>query len=269
MLDAELKQQTNPEKAIMRVKHQGGFTLAEIIIILIVIGLLLGVILKGQQLINSARVRNLASQNVSIQDAYYGFIDRFHNLPGDMTPATACTVIGGAIDPADCTSPANAPGGNGDGRINTVDEGAAVWAHLSGSGFLNGTFEGVLATSGDASVYRNNAVADLDVPANAYQGPILLAHTLSYMDGAAAATVIHLAYSFGGNIPVPILKDLDQKLDDGVAGTGVMRAGLEAALTGDVFEDIVSYDKTDGECMTAATWDVDSTNKNCNGIFLY
>ncbi len=74
----------------MNIKKQSGFTLVEIAIVLVVIGLLLGGILKGQQLINSARVRNLADQSSGVQAAYYGFIDRFRNLPGDMIPANAC-----------------------------------------------------------------------------------------------------------------------------------------------------------------------------------
>jgi prepilin-type N-terminal cleavage/methylation domain-containing protein len=68
----------------MNNKKQSGFTLVEIAIVLVVIGLLLGGILKGQQLINSARVRNLADQNSGVQAAYYGFVDRFRNLPGDI-----------------------------------------------------------------------------------------------------------------------------------------------------------------------------------------
>ena len=70
----------------MNIRKQSGFTLVEIAIVLDVIGLLLGGILKGQQLINSARVRNMADQNSGVQAAYYGFIDRFRNLPKVRPP---------------------------------------------------------------------------------------------------------------------------------------------------------------------------------------
>jgi prepilin-type N-terminal cleavage/methylation domain-containing protein len=80
----------------MNSKKQSGFTLVEIAIVLVVIGLLLGGILKGQQLINSARVRNLADQNSGVQAAYYGFIDRFRNLPGDMRCTAAIAAVGAA-----------------------------------------------------------------------------------------------------------------------------------------------------------------------------
>ena len=82
----------------MQRKKQTGFTLVEIAIVLVIIGLLLGGILKGQELINSARVRNLADQNSGIQAAYYGFIDRYRQVPGDFPSANATTAIGVTIN---------------------------------------------------------------------------------------------------------------------------------------------------------------------------
>ena len=70
-------------------QQQKGFTLVEIAIVLVIIGLLLGGILKGQELINSARVRNLADSTSGIQAAYFGFIDRYRRVPGDWAQAAA------------------------------------------------------------------------------------------------------------------------------------------------------------------------------------
>lgn len=267
----------------MSNRRQTGFTLVEIAIVLVVIGLLLGGILKGQQLINSARVRNLADQNSGVQAAYYGFIDRFRNLPGDMLATNACTQVGGGIDSAACATPANAPGGTGatggNGRIDTVGEAGAVWPHLSVAGFLNGTFTGQTSANADltAPTYLTG-VAIGAVPANAFQGPIMLAHMNDYVQGAAGATIVRLAYSFGGLIPVPILRDLDQKLDDGIAGTGVLRSAIKSgdAAASVVFGPVVAW--TDGataaedcidEAVTNSTWEVDSPNQTCNAVFLY
>ncbi|MCH8163659.1 MAG: prepilin-type N-terminal cleavage/methylation domain-containing protein, partial [Proteobacteria bacterium] len=77
-------------------KKQSGFTLVEIAIVLVIIGLLLGGILKGQELINSARVRNMADQNSGIQAAYFGFIDRYRQVPGDWAAPAAAQAIGDA-----------------------------------------------------------------------------------------------------------------------------------------------------------------------------
>ena len=67
-------------------RRQSGFTLVEIAIVLVVIGLLLGGILKGQELVNSARVRSLADLNASAQAAYFGFIDRYGRIQRWMRP---------------------------------------------------------------------------------------------------------------------------------------------------------------------------------------
>src|SRR5688572_32426776 len=92
--------------------RQAGFTLIEIAIVLVIIGLLLGGVLKGQELITSARVRNLISQQDGIKAAYFGFLDRYRALPGDYNAAS--TNIPGIS--AGC----NAGNGNGNGRIETA-----------------------------------------------------------------------------------------------------------------------------------------------------
>src|SRR5512142_2289648 len=86
---------------------QQGFTLIEIAIVLVIIGLLLGGVLKGQELITSARVRNLISHQDGIKAAYLGFVDRYRALPGDYALAT--TNITG-VSTAACS------GGNGNGN---------------------------------------------------------------------------------------------------------------------------------------------------------
>lgn len=250
---------------------QKGFTLVEIAIVLVVIGLLLGGILKGQQLINSARVRNLADQNSGVQAAYYGFVDRFRNIPGDMKATDACTQIGKNVDPNCGSTPT--VGGDGNGQIDTIQEAAAVWSQMSVAGFLNGTYSGILSTY-DGATYRSTGVSTGAVPGNAFQGPILLAHMKDYVDGNVGATITRLAFSFGGLIPVPILRDLDQKVDDGIAGSGVLRSAVEASDSNadTIFVGAVAYTKGTDDCLnsaTVATWNVDSSNQTCNAIFLY
>lgn len=271
-----MNRKTQPGLSLMKMNNskQSGFTLVEIAIVLVVIGLLLGGILKGQQLINSARVRNLADQNSGVQAAYYGFIDRFRSLPGDMPPQAACTNLGVAVDSGvatPCGTPADAPGGNGNGRIDSIREAGAVWAHLSAAGFLSGTYSGFSGNTAPTAVQYSTGVITGDIPPNAFQGAILLGHTNSYKDtDATLASVTRLVYSFGGNIPVPLLRDLDQKLDDGVAATGVLRSSSSATDAGtDVYAAIVQYDDSVAECLAGINWDVDSPNPECNAVFLY
>jgi len=83
---------------------QRGFTLVEIAIVLVIIGLLLGGVLKGQSLIDSAKVKNVIQQSQSLQAAVNAYQDRFRALPGDDIMAT--THVPGATG-----------NGNGDGQI--------------------------------------------------------------------------------------------------------------------------------------------------------
>ncbi len=71
-----------------KVLNQKGFTLIEIAIVLVIIGLLLGGVLKGQELINTARVRALNNTVDGITAAWFSFQDRYRAFPGDYTQAT-------------------------------------------------------------------------------------------------------------------------------------------------------------------------------------
>lgn len=62
---------------------QIGFTLIELSIVLVIIGLLMGGVLKGQELINSAKVKNMANDFRSLQTQIYTYQDKFKALPGD------------------------------------------------------------------------------------------------------------------------------------------------------------------------------------------
>lgn len=235
---------------------QGGFTLVEIAIVLVIIGLLLGGILKGQELITSARVRNMADQNSSVQAAYYGFLDRYRAIPGDIPPGAgpgqSCTILGNFQN---CLT----TGGNGDGIITggSFPEAAAVWAHLAAAGFLNGNYIG-----GAGAPYT----APNTAPGNVYGGPILLAHTANYTSLGGAPATQRLNLIMGINVPVKVYQELDTKLDDALPLTGVLRAAVltgGGALFGAVAED-------PSGCPTGAnTWNIGVDAQNCNGVYLY
>jgi hypothetical protein len=114
--------------------------LIEIAIVLVIIGLLLGGVLKGQELITSARVRNLISQQDGVKAAFFGFQDRFRAFPGDYSGATANI---SAISTAAC----NGGNGDGDGRIESGDEARLAWEHMSKAGFIAGSYTCAAADS--------------------------------------------------------------------------------------------------------------------------
>ena len=71
------------------MKKAQGFTLVEIVIVLVIIGLLLGGILKGQEMITQAKIKNLIADFSGISAAYHGYQDRYRAIPGDDPGAAA------------------------------------------------------------------------------------------------------------------------------------------------------------------------------------
>ncbi|MBV2234391.1 MAG: prepilin-type N-terminal cleavage/methylation domain-containing protein, partial [Sterolibacterium sp.] len=63
--------------------RQSGFTLVEIAIVLVIIGLLLGGVLKGQEMVENSRVKNAINEMNGVAAAYNSYLDRYRRLPGD------------------------------------------------------------------------------------------------------------------------------------------------------------------------------------------
>src|SRR5260221_8887750 len=76
------------------VRKSQGFTLVEIAIVLVIIGLLLGGILKGQEMITQAKIKNVIADFSGISAAYHGYVDRYKKIPGD-DPCAGGTVTTG------------------------------------------------------------------------------------------------------------------------------------------------------------------------------
>lgn len=68
-------------------QRQQGFTLVEIAIVLVIIGLLLGGVLKGQEMIENSKIKSIANDMKAMQAAYNAHIDRYKAIPGDEPPA--------------------------------------------------------------------------------------------------------------------------------------------------------------------------------------
>jgi prepilin-type N-terminal cleavage/methylation domain-containing protein len=227
---------------VMNINKQKGFTLVEIAIVLVIIGLLLGGILKGQELINSARVRNLADQNSGIQAAYYGFIDRYRQVPGDFIAANASQAMGVTIN-----LPVAASTTDGNGQLdNTLEEAAAVWEQLAKSNFLGGGFTPATAIPASEGAYTASQVG----PLNAFNGALILTRNAGYTGTASIRLNLHM----GRNVPVTIARELDVKVDDGLPNTGVLRlTNTAGAAGGGTTFDAIEFLPSFATCATNST----------------
>lgn len=185
-----------------------GFTLVELAIVLVIIGLILGAVLKGQEMIENGKVKSVVNDLRGVSTAYYAYQDRYKAIPGDDAAANLHFASGVA--------------GNGDGAISGLYAASAAlaagattesnkfWQHTRLAGFMTG-----IATATAANP-----------PTNALGGVL---GVQSQIDASGGST-----YGMTGpvvcasNIPWKIALAVDVTLDDGSSSTGTVRAGAAA-----------------------------------------
>jgi len=191
----------------MRIR-QTGFSLIEIAVVLVILGLLIGSVLKGQELMTGARVRYLIRQQDDLKIAYFAFFDRYRALPGDYAGAVG-------VIPDLSTAACNGGVGNGNGRIETAgNENTLVWEHLSKAGFLNTKYTCAATISPSTT------------PINPYGEALEIVFDANYA-GAAVSPRHNL--KTGAMIPSNLLYEIDWKTDDGNPVNGSFRAVPPAA----------------------------------------
>lgn len=208
------------------IKKQAGFTLVEIAIVLVIIGLLLGGVLKGQELINSAKAKSIVNDFRTISTMVYSYQDRFRYMPGDDPKAN--DHVGG-------TNATTFGSGDsiGNGRISgawdsktATDESALVWQHVRLANLSTGP-----TTTSDADYYPRNAE-------NGQTG------ITSY---APANTKLHGTFFIcTNNINARLARQIDATMDDGNTNTGTVQA-LDSAGK---LATVVSTDESNGQVYT-------------------
>ena len=188
--------------------RQTGFTLVEIAIVLVIIGLLLGGVLKGQEMIENAKVKNGVNDMNGVTAAYQSYIDRFHRLPGDDGPLATLTARGGSWATVTAFGNNNGVIVNPVGNVfapAAVGEGTAFWQALKAAGFIAG----------------NPAdTAALAVPRNAFNGLTGVGIGVTPI-GAGAVARLSVCLS---QVPGKAARAIDTQLDDGIANGGTILA---------------------------------------------
>lgn len=229
------------------MSKRAAFSLVELSIVLVILGLLTGGILGGQSLINAAALRSVSTDISKYTTATYAFRDKYFALPGDMSNASQ---FWGLVS-ATATTCASTQGSgtatcNGDGNGQIAQYGPVYgqeryrfWQHLVNAGLIEGTYTGVRGTPPGTSDQLD--VPGTNLPKTKYRtASIAVVHVSTGMLGGGAANWMNIASGVdpgtgilaGRAFPQDDAWNIDTKLDDGMPDTGRMRAASGGYATG-------------------------------------
>jgi prepilin-type N-terminal cleavage/methylation domain-containing protein len=199
---------------------ESAFTLVELSIVLVIIGLLIGGILGGQELIRSSELNSVAADYTKYKTSVNTFRTKYNALPGDFSTATSYWPTG---------STAN---GDNDGIIELYDESYRAWQHLNLSGIVPGNYTGT--HTGNTSVLGVNSPESKVNGAGwgFYNGPAPWSLTIPVRNN-----LMFGAPSAGDVTTSPALTptdtwNIDRKLDDSRSSTGLMITGSTGCVSG-------------------------------------
>lgn len=218
----------------MQLYHRG-FTLVELAIVLVIIGLIAGGVMAGSGMIRSAEVQNAGSELQEYETAINNFRAHYFALPGDYARATdQWGILAGSGNDAACQT-TEALGtkatcnGNDDGMIYqaavTNDERFRFWQHLVNADMLSGSYSGrsASAAAGSFETRGGHNVPTAKVDNAVYRIVSSLTCTLcgQFMEMKQG---LHLELRPDTNSPAPLtpaeVEMIDRKFDDGIPGTG-------------------------------------------------
>tara|TARA_B100001123_G_scaffold204580_1_gene231980 strand:- start:352 stop:1125 length:774 start_codon:yes stop_codon:yes gene_type:complete len=222
------------------------FSLVELSIVLVILGLLTGGILTGQSLIRAAELRSVVTDMQRYQTAMRSFQDKYFAIPGDMRNATSFWgSAGGDGTNAACwdalTTAIPVCNGNGDGypgsyAVTTLyrwSERMMAWKHLANAGLIEGSYIGKT----DSTTNEFMLTGGKNVPASKIGTAVwdiygrngITGHATEFDDNGG----IQLGLRSNGNIATaPLIPEevwnIDTKLDDGKPGLGRVRTSKNA-----------------------------------------
>lgn len=216
-----------------------GFSLVELSIVLVILGLLTGGILAGQSLIRAAELRSLTTQAQNYTTAYYTFRDKYFGIAGDFANATKFWgAVGGGT--AQCAAPSTDTdtglptcNGDGDGRISNLlalNESFRFWEHLAAAGLIEGTYTGITTTVASAANTPGVNSPKTRIGSGGWEARERGASgDANFFSMTYGNTLQVGSPSNGGSTYLPLIKpeeawNIDTKMDDGLPAQGKMIA---------------------------------------------
>jgi prepilin-type N-terminal cleavage/methylation domain-containing protein len=283
-----------------RINMQRAFSLVELSIVLVILGLLAGGILAGKSLIRAAELRTVTSEYSRYKTAVGAFKDKYFYLPGDIPNATA--VWGTGTCPGtntDTTSPQpNTCNGDGDGLIEvwagatigtgTSNEVFRFWQHLALAGLIEGSYTGVTATppGGGGVTYDQSyrSFTTPNIPKSKLANAGWIASTIpatggsnsisdtTYLDGNYGAAFTLAGISAAGNTSATTLApeeawNIDTKVDDGKPALGIVKTRETHSLVASDPNGCTNPAGSTTVTMAAADYTLVNTGLNCVLIF--
>lgn len=246
-----------------------GFSLVELSIVLVILGLLTGGVLTGQSLIRASELRAVTTEYNKYISATQAFRDKYFALPGDMNNAQSFWGVAHAT-PATCVTTASTTAatcnGNGDGIIlpsTGSNESFRFWQHLANAGLIEGQYDGI--THGATNYSATAANSPKSKLGNAYWlvwNWATLSAQGTFFDGVYNNSFIIGALVTDGSPSAAVFKpeemwNIDTKIDDGKPAIGkvVIHATLSACTT--------------ASATTTLTADylLTGTSQTCAGVF--
>lgn len=245
-------------------KNNEGFSLVELSIVLVIIGLLTGGILSGQSLIRASELRSLVTEATAYQTAIYSFQNKYGALPGDMRNAERFW----GTDPDGCPThsnrvqKSNTCNGNGDGELaNQSPDSFRAWQHLANGGFITGSYTGVTGALGtvDYIFGENSPASRLSNAGWGYLSydNVLLLNGFYFRQRYQNALQIGTSdgvYPDGQFLKTEEAWGIDTKIDDGRPAYGKVISNIACSTATSITDFNAEYNLTSTGVLACSLW---------------